>query len=95
MNGRTVATRHECTYQFLAAAMLQINCDALFIRIQMEEQPAFFRMRLIARKGASLSCRVATVRPFNLDDFGAVRRQQFGAVGSGDMVREVQHGDVC
>jgi hypothetical protein len=60
--------------------LLQVDRDALFVRIEVQEQTAFFRMWRISRK-----------RALDLDYLGAVGSEQFRTVRSGNVMGEIQH----
>ncbi len=46
-------------------------------------------MRLVTQEWAHTTRRVAAIRPLDLDYLGAVVRQELGAVGPGDVMRQV------
>ena len=74
-----------------AALGFQVQGDAAFVGVEMQEQAAAFRMRQATRKRGDPACRIAPSRRFYLDDVGAVVGQEFGAEGARDVARQIQY----
>ena len=72
-----------------ALRRLQVHGHAALVRVEVEEQGAAFRVRLIVRERPSPTGQVSTPRPFDLNDVGPVVRQEFGAVRPRDVLGQV------
>src|SRR5215207_3524033 len=76
----------------LATCVGQIQCDAVLIGVEIQKEPALFRMRDMARVGAALPCLV-TGRFFDFDDLGSHICHQFSGVGSRSQVTTFNNTD--
>ena len=78
--------------QRFAGCSLQVERYAFLVSIQVCEQHAAFLVRLIAGEWRKAAGRV-TLRSLDLNDVSAEIGKEFGAVGAGDMLREVEYAD--
>ena len=69
--------------------MLQVERDALLVRVQREEVAAVDTRFL----GAAVATRIAPLGLFHLDDLCAQPREKLGARGTGLELRQVQHAN--
>ena len=74
----------------LAQPGLQVQGDAALTGIEIEEEEALFRFRLVVVEGGHPAGRVS-LRPLHLGDLGAKIGQQLGAIWPGNVVGKVQH----
>ena len=88
---RHIGPRRQPPHNIAGPLRLQIQRQAALVGIQMQKQPALFGMRNIPRKRPQPAGAVPVRRPFHLDHLRPIIRQQLGAVGSGDVMRKVQH----
>jgi len=76
-----------------AAVRLEVEGHSPFIRVQVEEQAALFRMWFVSGEGTHPPGWVAA-GPLDLDHVRPVVGQQLGAIGTGDMLGQVDDLDV-
>ena len=89
---KNVGVSKQSVEQRFAGCSLQVERYALLVRIQICEQQAAFLVRLVVGEGRQAAGRVA-LRSLDLDDLSAEIGKEFGAVGAGDMLREVEYAD--
>ena len=70
--------------QSLTGGVRQVEGNRLLAGVQVQIQPAAFRVGNVVGEGAAPAGRVAGGGRFRLDDRGAQGRQQLAAVGAGD-----------
>jgi hypothetical protein len=69
----------------------EVQCDAFFIGVEIEEKDTFFRMRVISLERTYFSGRVTSIRVFDLDYFSPEIGKQLGTIRSANALRTVQN----
>ncbi len=75
-----VGIRHQLLQNLEALGLRDVERDAAFVGVEIEEQSAFLGMRDIAGKRPARARAIAGAGPFDLDDLGAHVRQQLAAI---------------
>ena len=89
-----VRFRHQPHEQLPTTQQFEIKRDTLLVGIEVQEEPTLFRMRHVIWKGTKPAAWVAAVRAFDLDHTRAIIGQKLGAVGTSNIVRQIEHQDI-
>src|SRR5690606_4820146 len=82
----------DLVQQTHGGSRLQIQSDALLVRVQEQEQPAFLRVGSIARERPVAACIVASAGGLYLDHTCTHVGEQLSTVGRGDELAELDDG---
>ena len=87
---KDVSVCQQSVEQRYAGGGFEVEIYALLVRIQICEQKTVFKMGFAVCKRRQATGGVA-LKPFYLDYIGSKVSEELGAVGTGDMVRQVEY----